>query len=131
MTVPRPFPTPDRDTAPFWEAQAQHELKFQRCSQCQHVRFPVGPMCPECRSFDFEWVVSSGRGTVYSYTVVRHQTHPAFEVPYTIVLVALEEGPRLIAQLRAPADTSIEIGASLRIEWESLPEQDLPVFVLA
>jgi uncharacterized OB-fold protein len=88
-------------------------------------------MCPQCRSFDFDWVASSGRGTVYSYTVVRHQTHPAFDVPYTIVLVALDEGPRLIAQLRAPEDTRIEIGAKVRVEWEDLPEQDLPVFVLA
>jgi uncharacterized OB-fold protein len=130
MSVPRPFPARDRDTAPFWEAQANHELKFQRCSQCRHVRFPVGPMCPQCRSFDFDWVASSGRGVVYSYTVVRHQTHPAFEVPYTIVLVTLDEGPRLIAQLRTPADTPVQIGAPVRVEWEALPDQDLPVFVL-
>jgi uncharacterized OB-fold protein len=129
VTVPRPFPYRDRDSAPFWEAQANHELKFQRCSQCQHVRYPVGPTCPQCRSFDFDWITSSGRGVIYSYTVVRHQTHPAFPVPYTIVLVALEEGPRLIAQLRAPEDKRVEIGAKVRVEWEELPEQDLPVFV--
>ena len=56
--------------------------------------------------------------------------HPAFEVPYTIVLGQMEEGPRLIAQFRAPSDTPIDIGAAVRIEWEALPEQDLPVFVL-
>ena len=99
--VPRPFPYRDRDTAPFWEAQDQHELKFQQCSQCQSVRYLVGPLCPECRSFEFEWVASSGKGTIHSYTVVRHQTHPAFPVPYTIVLVEMAEGPRVIAQLRA------------------------------
>jgi hypothetical protein len=130
MSAPRPFPEPDRDTAPFWEAQRRHELRFQRCSACGHVRYPVGPLCPECRSFDCEWVLSSGRGVVYSYTVVHHQTHPAFPVPYTTLLVELEEGPRLIAQLRAPEGTPVAIGARVRVEWEDLPEQPLPVFVL-
>ena len=86
---PRPIPQPDRDTAPFWEAQNKHELKFQKCTRCRTVRYLVGPLCPECRSFDFEWITSSGRGTIYSYTIVRHQTHPAFPVPYTMLLVEI------------------------------------------
>ena len=131
MELPRPFPYRDRDSAPFWEAQDNHELKFQRCSRCQTIRYPIGPLCPECRSFDFEWTTSSGRGAIYSYTVVRHQTHPAFEVPYVIVLVQMEEGPRLIAQLRAPENARFDIGAQVRVEWEDLPNQSLPVFVLA
>ena len=128
--LPRPFPIPDRDTASFWEAQNDHKLKFQRCAQCQAIRFPVGPLCPQCRTFEFEWITSSGRGTVYSYTVVRHQTHPAFPAPYTVLLVELEEGPRVIAQLRAPEGTTVTIGAPVRIEWEDHPHQSLPVFVL-
>ena len=128
--VPRPFPYRDRDTAPFWEAQDQHELKFQQCSHCQTVRYLVGPLCPECRSFEFEWVASSGKGTIHSYTVVRHQTHPAFPVPYTIVLVEMEEGPRVIAQLRAADGAEFDIGAPVHVEWEDLPKQSLPVFVL-
>ncbi len=128
--VPRPVPLPDRDTAPFWEAQNRHELRFQRCSQCAIVRYPVGPICPQCRSFEFEWITSSGRGTVYSYTVVRHQTHPAFAVPYTVVLVEMEEGPRVVAQLRAPDGASVAIGAPVHVEWEDGPQQSLPVFVL-
>ena len=128
--VPRPFPYPDRDTAPFWEAQNRHELKFQKCTACGTVRYPVGPLCPECHSFEFEWIASGGRGTVYSYTVVRHQTHPAFPVPYTVLLVEMDEGPRLIAQLRARADARFDIGTPVRIEWEDHPHQSLPVFVL-
>ena len=128
--VPRPYPYRDRDTAPFWEAQDQHELKFQRCSRCQAVRYLVGPLCPECRSFEFDWVASTGKGTIHSYTVVRHQTHPAFPVPYTIVLVEMEEGPRVIAQLRAADDAEFDIGAPVHVEWEDLPKQSLPVFVL-
>ncbi len=128
--APRPFPQPDRDTAPFWEAQNQHELKFQKCRGCGAVRYPVGPLCPECRSFDFDWTASSGRGTIYSYTIVRHQTHPAFPVPYTVVLVEMEEGPRVIAQLRSADGAAVAIGTPVRVEWEDHPRQSLPVFVL-
>jgi uncharacterized OB-fold protein len=90
----------------------------------------VTPLCPECRSFESEWAPCSGRGTVYSYTIVQHQTHPAFAVPYAVLLVALEEGPRLIAQLRGGPETSIAIGARVHVEWEDAPDQPLPVFVV-
>ena len=127
---PRPYPQPDRDSGPFWEAQSRHELAFQQCTRCQQVRYPVGPLCPECRSFDFEWITSRGRGKIYSYTVVRHQTHPAFPVPYTVLLVAMEEGPRVIAQLRAAEDAPFDVGTPVHIEWEDHPNQALPLFAL-
>jgi len=125
----RPYPRPDRDTAPFWEAQRGHELKFQGCSDCGEFRFPITPICPACRSFEFGWSVSSGRGTVYSYTVVHHQTHPAFSVPYTIVLVELQDGPRFIAQFRAADGKPVSIDMPVNLEWEDYPDQALPVFV--
>ena len=124
--VPRPYPQPDRDTAPFWEGQNRHQLTFQRCTRCQTVRYLVGPLCPNCRSFDFAWTASAGRGAVYSYTVVRHQTHPAFPVPYTVLLVEMDEGPRVIAQLRASPDRRPRIGDRVRVEWEDHPNQSLP-----
>lgn len=128
--TPRPFPLPDRDTGPFWEAQNRHELRFQRCSACRAVRYPIGPTCPHCHSFQFEWVTSSGRGKIYSYTIVHYQAHPAFPVPYTVVLVEMEEGPRIIAQLKHTADVPWRIGTPVRVEWEDHPKQSLPVFVI-
>lgn len=130
VQLPRPVPLPDRDTAPFWEAQNNHQLVFQRCSDCGKVRYPVAPICPDCLSFAFQWIPSSGQGTIYSYTVVEHQTHPAFPVPYTVLLVEMEEGPRVIARLRAPEDAAFDIGTPVRVDWEDLPGQSLMVFVL-
>jgi uncharacterized OB-fold protein len=48
-----------------------------------------------------------------------------------MLLVEMEEGPRVVAQLRAPAGTAVKIGMPVRVEWEDLPEQPLPVFVPA
>lgn len=127
---PRPYPQPDRDTAPFWEAQNRHELRFQRCTRCQTIRYRVSPLCPACHSFDHEWVLSSGRGTVYSYTVVRRQTHPAFPAPYTVALVEMEEGPRVAARVRDDSAEHVAIGVPVHVEWEDYPKQSLPVFVV-
>jgi uncharacterized OB-fold protein len=128
--IPRPFPRGDRDTTPFWQSQREHALTFQRCDGCGHVRYPVGPLCPRCQSFEFAWVPASGRGAVYSYTVVHHQTHPAFPAPYTVLLVEMEEGPRVIARLRE-GEAPVAIGAKVRVEWDDSGPQPLPVFVPA
>lgn len=127
---PRPYPERDRDTTPFWEAMDRHELVFQRCSVCGTVRYRVSPMCPNCHSFEHEWIRSSGRGTVYSYTVVRRQTHPAFPTPYTVALVEMEEGPRIAVQVREHDGADIPLGAPVHVEWEDHPRQSLPVVVL-
>ncbi|TMC46534.1 MAG: hypothetical protein E6J20_20945 [Chloroflexi bacterium] len=127
---PLPYPERDRDTTPFWEAMDRHELVFQRCTGCGAVRYRVSPMCPSCHSFEHEWIRSSGRGTVYSYTVVRRQTHPAFPTPYTVALVEMEEGPRIAVRVRDHDGGEIRLGAPVQLEWEDHPRQSLPVAVL-
>ncbi len=96
----RPYPVPDRDTAPFWEGTRQGELRIQRCTACgRHVFYPRA-VCPYCMADSPEWVVATGRGTVYSFTTV-HRTSDEFraEVPFTVGLVELAEGVRMMARL--------------------------------
>lgn len=96
----RPYPVPDRDTAPFWEGAQAGELRIQRCSSCgRHVFYPR-TICPHCMAAALEWVTASGRGTVYSFTVV-HRTSEEFraEAPFAVGLVELEEGVRMMARL--------------------------------
>src|SRR4051812_26049189 len=93
-SLPRPAITPEN--APFWEGLEQGELRLQRCADCGRFRHYPRPMCPACHSLAREWTPVSGRGTIYSYTRVEHQAHPAMagRLPYTILLVELEEGIR-------------------------------------
>lgn len=74
----------------------------QRCRACGTYRFPATTFCPECQSNDTEWVQSAGRGHIFSWIVVRHPI-PANaykdEVPYTVALVTLVEGPRIVANI--------------------------------
>jgi uncharacterized OB-fold protein len=98
---PAPLPKPTRDTEPFYAAARRGELRFQRCVACGTFRHYPRPTCPRCLSRDVEWVRSSGRGTVYTWTIVRGPTLPAFEtkVPYNVVDVLLEEGVHFVSEV--------------------------------
>lgn len=96
----RPYPVPDRDTAPFWEGAAAGRLRIQRCTDCgRHVFYPRA-VCPHCTGDALEWVTASGRGVVHSFTTV-HRTAEEFreEVPFTVALIDLQEGVRMMARL--------------------------------
>jgi uncharacterized OB-fold protein len=83
----------DSDNAAYFRFCAQRELRLQRCKACQLMRYPPGSGCPWCAGNSFEWTLVSGRGSVYSYTEVRHPVQPAFRthVPYLALLVELDE----------------------------------------
>jgi uncharacterized OB-fold protein len=86
--------------------------------------------CPACLSEDWEWVASSGRGTVYSYTVVHRPPGPGFTAPYVVAIVDLDEGWQMLTNLRA-APAVVRIGVSVRVAWEPVGDgQLLPVFEL-
>lgn len=103
--LPLPLPTPD--TAPFYEAARRDELRLQRCTACGRFRHYPRPTCPACLSRDFAWERASGRGTVWTWTIVRGPTLPAFEprLPYNVVDVLLDEGVHFVSEvLDCPAD---------------------------
>lgn len=93
------MPTPD--TAPFYEAAKRGELRFQRCTQCRTWRHYPRPACPQCLSREYTWEQSSGHGTVYTWTIVRGPTLPAFEaqLPYNVVDVLMDEGVHFVSQV--------------------------------
>jgi uncharacterized OB-fold protein len=110
MTQPLPLPTPDN--APFYEAARRGELRFQRCAQCRRFRHYPRPVCPECLSREYTWDRSSGRGTVYTWTIVRGPTLPAFEakLPYNVVDVWMDEGVHFVSEVLECAPQEIHAG---------------------
>ncbi len=105
----RPAPIVTDDSAFYWEAAAEGKLVAQRCGSCGVLRHPPRPMCGHCQSLEIEIVPLSGRGTLYSYAVLHHPQHPAFDYPVLAALVDLDEGIRLLSELAdvTPADISI------------------------
>lgn len=96
-----PLPQPSPDNAPFYEAAKRGELRFQRCSTCGRFRHYPRPVCPHCLSREFRWELSSGRGTVYTWTIVRGPTLPAFrhKLPYNVVDILLDEGVHFVSEV--------------------------------
>ena len=94
-------------TKPFWEAAKRHVLAMPRCKSCNHIFFYPREQCPRCFSTDLEWTEVSGRGSLYTYTVVQRPANPAFndDVPYIFAIVQLDEGPRLVSNI---VDCTIE-----------------------
>src|SRR5689334_12586422 len=120
-----PRPVPDPDSAPFWEAVAQQRLVVQRCATCGTLRFPLRPVCSICHSTDWERHEVSGRGRVLSWVVTHQVFHPAFadRVPYTTLLVELEEQAGLLMYGNLRPDGEISWLMPVRAVFERIDEQ--------
>ena len=98
----RPVPGVTPDSKEYWEGCRRHELLIQRCRECGHHRFYPGPICQafDCLSMDFDWVQSSGKGTVYTLTVVARAPNEMWAdlAPYALVLIELDEGPVIFSR---------------------------------
>jgi uncharacterized protein len=94
----RYVPQPSPETQPFWEGTAARELRLQRCEACDHAYFPPRPFCPKCASRSVRWFTASGRATLYSY-VIHHRPMPGYRPPYSIAVVELAEGPRMMTNI--------------------------------
>jgi uncharacterized protein len=99
----------------FFDALAAGRFEIQRCAACaKHVFYPR-VVCPHCGADTLDWVPASGRGTVYSTTVVRRK--PADGGDYNVCLVDLEEGVRLMSRVAGvpPQDVRIGMAVTARI----------------
>lgn len=113
MERPRPLPIPV--TRPFWDALARGEVLLQHCAACGTWVYYPRIRCPHCLSDDLPWERVRGTGTVYTFTIGRQPTHPAFadDVPQLIAVVELDEGPRLTTTLVEVAPEDIVVGMAV------------------
>ena len=129
------LPVPDSETAPYWDAAREGRLLFKRCNACGEAFFYPRTYCPACWSSDTVWEESSGRGTVYTFTVVHQNDLPPFNerVPYVVAIVELEEGVRLTSNIEGidPGDVRCDLAVEVAFRQEPRSDDDvvsLPVF---
>ncbi len=105
----------------FYAFLARDELRLQRCTACGMWRHPPRHRCAHCGSHDVTWDRASGRGRVFSWTVTHRAVDPAFTPPYAILVVELEEGPRLVGNLRGlePSELVLDLPVIVEIEHAS------------
>jgi uncharacterized OB-fold protein len=116
-----PSPTADAFSLPFWQAAAEHRLVVQRCTACGVTR-QSAPICAECRSSEVEWQTVSGRGEIYTYTVVHRPIAAGQPLPTLIAVIALEGagGVRLISNLVGVDPGAVHIGMPVEVVWEDM-----------
>ena len=131
MTRQQPLPQPTLDNHEFYEAAQRGELRFQRCADCGTWRHYPRPVCPECLSTRLSWERASGRGTIYTWTIVHGPTLPAFQddLPYNVCIVELDEGPRIYTTVIGLDNDDIKAGMDVNVVWDDVTDEiTLPKF---
>lgn len=117
-------PSSSRDTAFFWEGVAAHELRIQRLADGS-LQHPPVPAVWQDPAAPVEYVVSSGRGTVFSFVVHHAPKVPGRTLPFVIALVELEEGVRMLGELRGVDPGAVQIGMPVRAMYIDFPDWSL------
>ena len=127
----KPVPVVNPCARPFWEATRQGRLMLPHCLDCQAVFFYPRLFCPECHSDQLDWVQASGRGTLYSYTVVQSNSPSPFlaDIPYVVAIVKLEEGVQMCTNIVDGPPDELKCDMPVEVVFEPLNDEfTLPKF---
>ena len=121
-------------TQPFWDATKEHRLTYQQCRLCGTSVFYPRDICPGPNCFGvgtLEWKESSGKGRVYSFTVLHQPAHPSFadDVPYVLAIIEFDEGWRMDSNVINIDPKDVTVGMPVEVVWEdATPDFTLPKF---
>lgn len=119
-----PQPSINIESQPYWDAAAKERLTLKRCRSCGEVHYYPRSICPLCFSPDTEWLQASGKGTIYSFSIMRRAP-----VPYAIAYVTLEEGVTMMSNIVECDFGQLSIGQSVEVTFRDTEGgASLPVF---
>ncbi len=122
-----PAPEPNPETKPYWLAAQRGVLLVRRCRGCGEAHHYPRTICPFCMSDDTEWQTASGRGVIYSFSVMRQASEP-----YVIAYVTLAEGPTMLSNIVDADLGEIAIGRAVMVVFRpSEGGPPIPVFTPA
>lgn len=127
----KPLPQPTPWSKPFWDGCKRHELLIQKCKDCQNPNFYPKLFCPHCLSLNLEWVKASGRGKVYSYTVVYSYQPTEFseDVPYIVAVIDLQEGVRMMSNIVGCLPETVKCDMEVEVIFDDVTKEvTLPKF---
>jgi uncharacterized OB-fold protein len=125
-----PLPQPTALSRPHWDACREGKLLVQRCTQCDTYVFIPQPCCTNCQSAALAWVESSGRGKVYSFSVVQRAPRPQFDVPYAVAIIELEEGWYMLSNVLECPMEQVAVNLPVQVAFRKMTEEiTLPYFI--
>ena len=117
-------PQSNIEIQPFWDATAEGKLLLKKCNACGEIHYYPRSICPFCFSDDTVWIEASGKGIIYSYSVIRRA-----EVPYVIAYVTLQEGPTMMTNIIDCDIDSVRIDMAVKVSFVDTGEGTaLPMF---
>lgn len=127
----KPLPKLTDVSEKYWRSARNHEFLLQKCENCGETIYYPRMVCPKCLSSHLGWIRASGRGTVYSYSIVNRPPSKEFseDVPYILALVELAEGPKMITNIVNCEPGKVEIGMKVEVVFDDVTEDiSLPKF---
>ena len=122
----RTYSDPDinMETAVYWESAKNGKLLVKTCKACGKLHYYPRTICPHCLSSDTDWVEASGKGTIYTYSVMRRT-----ETPYVIAYVTLEEGVTMLSNIVECDVDDVTVGQAVEVVFRDTEGGlALPVF---
>lgn len=125
------LPIIDAESAPFWAGAREHRFLIRHCNACKRNHFYPRHACPHCWSDNCEWRAASGKGRIYSYTVIYHNDVAPFRemLPYIVALIDLEDGVRVTSNVVECTPEIVHVGMPVEVVYEHVTEEvTLPQF---
>ena len=130
--MPKPAPMPSDVTQFYWDAAKDHRLVIQRCDDCMRYIHPPLALCCNCQSSSLAPAEVSGKGSIYTFTVINRMFHPGWaeEIPYVVALIDLveQDDVRLVANIVDSDIDGLEIGMPVEVTFEDRGDHSVPQF---
>ncbi len=130
---PKPLPIVTDENRPYWEGCRQGKLLLQHCQQCHQYQFYPRLYCMQCGSDKLQWAEASGRGRIYSYTIIHRNKTPEFvqDVPYNVAIIQLDEGPRMMANIVGSDNSQLGVDLPVTVVFDPVTDEiSVPRFKL-
>lgn len=125
---PQPKMTPGAEH--YWQSATDEQFVLPQCGDCDEIFFYPRVWCPKCFSQNLKWYKASGRGKVYSFSVIHQAPFPAYkgDVPYVLAIIALEEGPHMMSNVLNCDPDSVLVEMPVEVTFEIRGEMKIPQF---
>lgn len=128
VAKPQPAVTPGAEY--YWESATKELLVLPECCDCKTLFFYPRAWCPACFSQNLLWQELSGRGKVYSFSIINQAPFPAYQadVPYVLAIIALEEGPHMMTNVLNCDPDSVYVDMPVEVIFEARGDRKIPQF---
>lgn len=124
MSIAKPEPVVAPWARPFWDAAAEGRLALQQCESCEKYIFYPRVACPHCGGEQISWRTVSGRGTLYSFTIVENNAPSAFiaDMPFVVAVIRLKEGVQMLSNIIDCDVAALRCDMEVEVTFERLSE---------